>query len=96
MIKLAEMRAFSFGVARLKHANFLCETKSLCRFSGVKAIFALDFSVFCANRKLVPMAPKFRKNHEMHVFAGAIFHVLQGCAGKDPSILKKVCDGAHF
>lgn len=42
MIKLAEMRAFSFGVARLKHANFLCETKSLCRFSGVEAVFALE------------------------------------------------------
>lgn len=46
------MRAFSFGVARLKHANFLRETRDDCRFSGVEAIFALKSPMFRANRKL--------------------------------------------
>ena len=75
----------------LKHADFPCETMALCRFSGVEADFAVKFSIFRAlefvftpvpaqvrNRKLVLMAPKFRKNHEMHGLSGAIFHILHG------------------
>ena len=85
------MRAFSFCAWNLKHANFLRETRDDCRFSGVEAVFTLEFPIFRAlefvftpvpaqvrNRKLVLMAPKFRKNHEMHGLSGAIFHILHG------------------
>ena len=77
MIKLAEMRAFSFGVARLKHANFLRETRDDCRFPGVEAIFALGFPMLRANRKLVASGTEFRMNHEMRDCPCAILHALR-------------------
>lgn len=82
--ELAEMRAFSFCTGHLKHANFLRETRNDCRFSGVEAVFALEIPMFRANRKLVPMSPKFRKHHEMHGIYMPIFHVLHGVRGKKP------------
>lgn len=66
-----------------------------CRFSGAEAVFTLEFPMFrtreftfspvpaqVRNRKLVLMAPKFRKNYEMHGIYMLIFHVCEDRAGR--------------
>ena len=91
------MRAFSFYAWNLKHANFLRETRDDCRFSGVEAVFTLEFPMFRAlefvfppvpaqvsDRKFVHMAPRFRNDHKMQEFSGAVFHVLHGVRRKRP------------
>lgn len=60
MTELAAMRAFSFGAWNLKHANFLCETRDDCRFSGIEAVFALEFPMF-RNLPPVPAQARNRK-----------------------------------
>ena len=54
------------------------------RFSGVEAVFALDFMMSRANRKLVASGTEFRMNHKMRGFSGAVFHVLHGVRRKRP------------